>query len=168
MSGVGLVGLEARDLAGAAALLGAIDRELGGIVTTTGHGDWFLFYDPDGITVPEQRFPFCTLVTGDRYDAASRLDRDPATYRVNLGVDRESYEGLFGPAPRQPAGSEVLDTGCDYTVTDTLMPHPFYAPMHWVCVVDPGERTRATLATLLGNAHGLARRSYDNRRRRGR
>jgi len=28
------------------------------------------------------------VVTGDRYDAASHLDRDDKTYRVNLNVNR--------------------------------------------------------------------------------
>jgi len=160
-----VVVLERSDVAGAATLLRAVERQLPGIVTTMGSGDWFLFYDPDGTTAPEQRFPFCTLVTGDRYDAASRLDRDPAAYRVNLGVGRRSYEDLFGPAPRQAAGHQVRDTGFDYTATDTLLPHPFYAPMHWVCVVNPGEQTRPALAALLGQAHELAKHRYRNRRR---
>lgn len=153
--------LEAADLADAASLLGAIERRLSGMVTMTGNGDWFLFYDPDGVTDPARRFPFCTLVTGDRYDAASDLDRDPATYRVNLGVSRRSYEERFGPAPRQAAGREVIDTGSDYTAADAVMPHPFYAPLHWVCVVNPGERTRLDLWELLDNAYAQARRTYE-------
>jgi hypothetical protein len=157
-----MVHLELPDLADATSLLRAIEPQLPGIVTSTDSNDWYLFYDPDGITVPERRFPFCTLMTGDRYDAASRLDRDPATYRVNLEASRGRYEDLFGPAPRQPAGSAVIDTGFDYTATDTLMPHPFYAPLHWVCVVNPGVRTLAAVAELLAQAHGLARRKYDH------
>jgi hypothetical protein len=35
--------------------------------------------------------------------------------------------------------------------------------LHWVCVVNPGEQTRAELAALLGQAHGLAQRQYGNR-----
>jgi Family of unknown function (DUF6194) len=141
-------------------MLNAIERELPGTAITEGSGDSFVFYDPDGITVPERRFPFITVITGDRYDAASRLDRDAASFRVNLGVDRATYEALFGPAPRQAAGYAVIDTGFDYTSPDLVMPHPFYAPMHWVCVVDPGERSRASLADLMHAAHALARARY--------
>lgn len=155
-----MITLNRADTSSAAALLRAIKRELPGTVTTEGAGDWFVFYDPDGITVPERRFPFITVVTGDRYDAASRLDRDAASFRVNLGVDRASYEALFGPAPRQAAGRGVIDTGFDYTSPDLVMPHPFYAPMHWVCVVNPGERSRASLAGLMHAAHALARARY--------
>jgi Family of unknown function (DUF6194) len=140
-------------------------RELPGLVTSTGSGDTFLFYDPDGITDPERRFPFATVVTGDRYDAASRLDRDATTYRVNLGIPRDTYEQLFGPAPRQAAGHEVIDSGFDYTVTDSLLPHPYYAPLHWVCVVNPGVRTAVQLAGLIEQAHALAKKQYDSRRR---
>jgi hypothetical protein len=134
-----LTSLEPADLVDAAALFRAVERALSGIVTTTGNGDWFVFYDPDGVTQPESRFPFCTIVTGDRYDAASDLDRDAVSYRVNLSISRGRYEARLGPAPRQAAGREVLDTGVDYTSRDTVLPHPFYAPMHWVCVVNPGR-----------------------------
>lgn len=153
-------------LADATALLMAIQRELPGILTTNGQGDSFVFYDPDGVTVPEKRFPFLTVVTGDRYDAASHLDRDGRTYRVDLRVDRQTYEDLLGPAPRQPAGYEVIDTGFDYAAVDVVLPHPFYAPMHWVCIVNPAERTRSQLAHLIEIAHALAMRQYDNLRRR--
>jgi hypothetical protein len=87
---VNVVQLSRGDLADAPALLAAIERELSGIVTTTGQGDSFVFYDPGQVSVPDQRFPFITLVTGDRYDAASNLNRDEQTYRVNLGVDRQT------------------------------------------------------------------------------
>lgn len=150
------------DLHEADALMRAIERELPGIVTTSGSSDWFLFYDPDGVTDPAKRFPFATIVTGDRYDAASHLDRDQRTYRVNIGIDRAAYKQLFGSAPRQPAGYDVIDSGFDYTDIDTVLPHPLYAPLHWVCVVNPAERTRGQLAELLEGAHAQARRQYDN------
>lgn len=155
-----MVTLNPADTSSAQAMLSAIERELPGTVTTEGPGDAFVFYDPDGVTVPERRFPFITVVTGDRYDSASNLGRDAASFRVNLGVDRATYEALFGPAPRQSAGQEVIDTGFDYTSTDRVMPHPYYAPMHWVCVVNPAEQTRALLANLMHAAHALARARY--------
>jgi hypothetical protein len=84
---------------------------------------------------------------------------------VNLGVPRDTYEQLFGPAPRQAAGREVIDTGFDYTAADTLVPHPFYAPLHWVSVVNPGARTAVQLTGLIEQAHAQAKSQYDRRRR---
>ena len=160
-----MVSLTSADVADPAALLAALDRELAGLVTSQGSGDLFVFYDPDGVTVPDKRFPFLTVVTGYRYDAASHLDRDADTYRINLGVGRKTYEALFGRAPRGPAGYQVIDTGADYTATDTVMPHPYYAPLHWVCVVNPGPRTRDQLASLIDAAYAEAARHYTNQRR---
>lgn len=42
-----MVSLELPDVAEATTLLRAIQRELPGIVATTGSGDWYLFYDPE-------------------------------------------------------------------------------------------------------------------------
>lgn len=158
-----MVQLSHEDVSDAPALLLAIERELSGIVVTSGQGDSFVFYDPDQVTVPDSRFPFLTLVTGDRHDAASNLDRNVQTYRINLGVDRQTYEDLLGPAPRQVAGYEVIDTGFDYTDLDVVLPHPFYSPMHWVCIVNPAEGTRSRLARLLERSHSLSKRQYNNR-----
>ena len=160
------VDLKPADLGDADRMAAALQRELPGLVTSTDAGDWYVFYDPDGITEPTSRFPFCTLMTGDRYDAASDLDREPAAYRINVEVGRATYESLFGPAPREAAGMKVIDTGHDYTARDTVFPHPFYAPLHWVCVVQPGEQTRERLGQLVAESYGIAQRKYDNQRRR--
>lgn len=161
-----MVHLTSGDLGDATVLLKAIEREIPGIVTTSGQADSFVFYDPDRVTEAEKRFPFLTVVTGDRYDAASSLDRDDRTYRVNIGLDQQTYEGLLGPAPRQAVGYEVIDTGVDYSDVDVVLPHPFYAPLHWVCIVNPAERTRSELAHLLERAYAVAKRQYDIRRHR--
>lgn len=142
-----------------------IERTLAGIVTTvTEEGDAFVFYDPAGVTDPANRFPFVTLIANDHpYDYASNLDRDTHTFRVNVQLDREQYEARFGPAPRQPAGYATIDTGTDYAATDRLLPHPLYSPMHWVCVVNPGQATVSDLSDLLRQAHQRARRQYERR-----
>jgi len=160
--------LDVSDCADAGSFVGALQRGLAGLIVTEADGDFFVFYDPEGVTQPGARFPFCTVVTGDRYDAASNLDREPGAYRVNVGVSRGAYEARFGPAPRQPVGQDVIDTGHDYTMRDTLLPHPFYAPMHWLCVVNPGAKTLADVGRYLAEAHTLARRTYDNQQKRRR
>ena len=63
------------------------------------------------------------------------------------------------------AGSGVIDTGAGYPAVDTVLPHPFYAPLHWICIVNPGPRTRERLERLLERAHARAARQYGNRRR---
>jgi hypothetical protein len=84
---------------------------------------------------------------------------------ADVGLDRRGYADLFGPAPRQAVRHDVIETGFDHAATDTLLPHPFYAPLHWVCAVNPGHRTRARLGELPDLAHTLVPRTSDNRKR---
>ncbi|WP_369255585.1 DUF6194 family protein [Geodermatophilus amargosae] len=120
-------------------------------------GDVFLYHAPDGV-VPRAQ-PFATIVTKDQPgDRSSRLDR-PGTFRVNVGVGREEFTALVGRAPREPAGPR--EPGPD--VPDTVLAHPVYGGLGWVCVVDPGPRTDGTVRDLLRTAHGLARARRDRR-----
>jgi hypothetical protein len=80
-----------------------------------------------------------------------------AAYALCIPLWCYSLSALTGPGL---SSSSVIDTGFDYTSQDLVMPHPFYAPMHWVCVVNPGERSRANLAELMQAAHTLARARY--------
>jgi hypothetical protein len=58
----------------------------------------------------------------------------------------------------------VIDTGVSYTAVDVVLPHPFYAPLHWVCIVNPAERTRLSLVELTHRAHLRAQRQESHRR----
>src|SRR5690349_6335822 len=93
-----------------------------GVWALEGSGDWFLMYAPDGELPPERQFPFVTLVTGDRHDRVSDLDRRGA-YRLNIGLTKATYTERFGDPPTQRDEDWVLETGFDYAAEDTLMPH---------------------------------------------
>lgn len=107
-----------------------------------GTGGTFFFTDP------ERKFPFATLVTSDEYDRVSDLDR-PGVFRLNVGVSKQTFAALFGAPP---------EGGYDYTALDRLMPHPVYGKMHWVCVLNPGAETFATVRGLLAEAYAAGTR----------
>ena len=127
-----------------------------GVWAVDNEGDTFFMYAPDGELPPERQFPFVTLVTADRYDSVSDLDR-PGVYRLNIGLTRATFAGLFG-APPGP--------GWDYTALDVVLPHPVYAGQHWVCVLNPGEATWDTVRAMLAAAHSFAARKHANHRSR--
>jgi len=104
-----------------------------------------------------QKMPFATVVTSDQHDAASNLNRQ-GVYRLNLGVKRDTYVALFGAMPKPDAAWGVIDTGHDYAALDALMPHPVYAPLGWICVLNPGAATFEGLRPLLREAYELAKR----------
>jgi hypothetical protein len=108
-------------------------------------GDTYYFHHPDP-AAPDRRFPFATLVTGDRHDAASDLER-PGVFRLNVGVSKERFASLF-PTPSDH----------DHTALDRIMPHPVYGKMYWVCVLNPSAETFQTVKALLAEAHERAGR----------
>jgi hypothetical protein len=120
-------------------------------------GDTFFIYNPDHSTVPKHQMPFATIVTKDYgdFDCASNLDR-PGVYRLNIGVGKELYRSLFGPQPPPPEGGKV-QTGHDFTVLDTLMPHPVYAPQSWICVLNPSETTFEAVKPYIADAYSVAK-----------
>lgn len=118
-------------------------------------GDRYFFYNPPGELPADHRFPFATLVTSDAHDRASDLNRH-AVFRLNVGVKSDTYRSLFGPQPSFRTDGGVADTGHDYTALNQIMPHPVYAAMSWVCVLNPSDATLETVRPLLAEAYELA------------
>ena len=118
-------------------------------------GDSFFSYDPERNLADDPRFlPFATLVTKDYddFDTASALDR-PGVFRLNIAVGKRLFEQLIG---YPPAGHAGRHRDWDYTVTDTLLPHPAYATHAWVSILNPGDRTSEQARALLRSAHQRA------------
>ena len=138
----------------------AIRRHIAGLpgtVVSEDAGSWFFAQDPRGDPSPAAQIPYATIVTTDKDDPGSDLERT-GSYRVNLGVGMESYRGMFGTPPPFPKDGGLAETGHDYRQRDRLMPHPIYAAMGWVCVVDPSPATFEALKPMLAEASALAAR----------
>jgi hypothetical protein len=120
---------------------------------TEAYDAYFLFYNPPD-SEPDHRMPFATVVSSNANDPASDLDR-PGVFRLNVGVEKETYRSLFGPLPKL-GESGLVDTGHDFTQLDVLMPHPVYAPQSWICALNPSPDTLEKLQPLLAEAYQLA------------
>jgi hypothetical protein len=145
-----------------AAIVRYITETFDGLDVVEASGDTFFFYDPGRKLPQNKRLPFATLVTSDKYDRASDLDR-PSVFRLNVGVGRDTYRSLFGPPPPWPEPGGAVATGHDFTALDQILPHPVYAPMSWVCVLNPSAATFQQVRTLLAEAYDLAVRRYPKR-----
>lgn len=146
-----------------AAVTRYIIETFAGVDVLQDSGDTYFYYDPNRDIPHDRRFPFATLVTGDRYDHVSDLDR-PSVYRLNIGLTRATYRTLFGPQPRHPVTGDVIETGHDFAALDQVMPHPVYSPMFWVCILNPSDATfRERVQPLLAEAYALDVTKYANR-----
>jgi hypothetical protein len=94
---------------------------------------------------PEKHWPnFATIVTTDEHDegAPSQLSR-PGTFRLNIGVGRETFERLVGSIAEP-----------DYAAFDRIFPHPVYAKQRWISILNPSEQTfRDVVLPLLDEAY---------------
>jgi hypothetical protein len=128
-----------------------------GVDVVVADGNMFFMYDPDGM------FPIATLMTNDINDQASNLDR-PGVFRLNIGIGKQTYHALLGSPPARPGASGIVETGHDFTALDQLMPHPVYANMYWVCVLNPSAATFQTVVQpLLAEAYDLSVSKYAKR-----
>ena len=124
-----------------------------GVNVVTDSGNSFFFYDP------ENKIPFVTIVTNDQYDDVSDLGRE-GVYRLNIGVSKQTYQSLF--RTETDDGVEIPhNEGHDFTALDTLMPHPVYGKMYWVCVLNPSDATFETLKPMLKEAYDIAVKKYE-------
>lgn len=123
---------------------------LPGIEVMEDQGDHYFFADP---TQPvDHRLPFATVMTADRYDQFSQLDR-PGVYRLNIGAPPATYRARFGP---EGFPADAAESGHDFAALDTVMPHPVYGSMFWLCVLNPSAATFAEMQPLLEEARVVA------------
>ncbi len=122
-----------------------------GVETQVNLGYTFFFYRSERIVA------FATIAsTGNEYETISDLDR-PGVYRLNIGVSRETFEALFGPANK-------LDLSkYDFTALDVIMPHPDYARQHFICVLSPGDATFEKVRGYLAEAYDIAAQKFARR-----
>lgn len=127
-----------------------ITQTFPGVETTTNLGYTFFFYREERIHA------FATIAsTGNEYEQVSRLDR-PGVYRLNIGVSRETFKSLFG-------ADKVNVSDYDFTVLDTLLPHPDYSAQFFICVLSPGDETFEKIHPLLAEAYEIAVRKFNRR-----
>ncbi len=99
------------------------------------YGEQALFYNPDQrlkrgiyiLTIKDKDGP---------NDKASDLNRD-GVYRLNIGIRKTTFQTLFKELPKRPKAAEVVNMEYDYTVLNQILPHPVYAWMGWISILNP-------------------------------
>ncbi len=146
-----------------------VDRLTGrfdGLAPKASWGETSLFYNP-GLVLANGVY-FCTIKEHDgANDRSSGLDRSEV-FRLALGLPAERYERLFGSRPVRPAKGAAVSTGHDFTRLDVVTPHPIYAWMGWIQVLNPSEETFVSMESLFVDSYDDVVRKFEARRRRSR
>jgi hypothetical protein len=124
-------------------------------------GETSLFFNPEKKS-PNGAY-FLTLKERDgENDKASELDRE-GIFRVSFGISPTTYESIFGPKPPRPAKGGVVQTGHDFTENNHLMPHPIYAWMNWVQILNPSTKTWESMQDLIEESYQLSKTRFEKR-----
>lgn len=95
-------------------------------------------------------------------DRGSMLDRE-TIFRINIGLRKETFIRHFGPVPKRPAAGQMVEMDFDFTALDVVMPHPIYAWMGWVCVLNPSEKTFLEFETMILESYEYAKEKFSKR-----
>ncbi|MDO3386337.1 DUF6194 family protein [Gilvimarinus sp. SDUM040013] len=132
-----------------------------GLVQLNKWGETSFFYNP-GKVLPHGIY-FATIKEKDgANDKGSNLDRTEI-FRFNFAVAPATFGQHLGPKPKRPAAGEVINTRYDLQQLNTLMPHPVYGWMNWVCVLNPDDACFAALKPLLDESYQLAQKKFAKR-----
>ena len=133
-------------------------ENLKGTVFVNSWGEKGVFYNPDKSL--KRGIYILTIKEKDgENDKSSKLDRD-GIYRVNLGVRKENFTKMFGTVPKRPTKGGIVDMDYDFSETNKIIPHPVYAWMSWICVLNPSKETFDKLKPLIAEAYEYSKEKY--------
>lgn len=137
-------------------------ENLNGTVLTESWGEKGIFYNPNG-KLKRGVYVLTVKEKDGENDKGSDLDRE-GIYRVNLGVRKNTFMKIFGTVPTRPPKGGIVDMPYDFGSTDIIIPHPVYAWMNWICVLNPSEETFEKLKPLINEAYEYAKEKYEKRK----
>lgn len=137
-------------------------ENLEGTVLVNSWGEKGIFYNP--YNTLKRGVYILTLKEKDgENDKSSNLDRENI-YRVNMGLRKNTFVNIFGDIPKRPAKGGVVEMEYDFTSSNQLMPHPVYAWMGWVCILNPTEQSFEELKPLIQEAYEYAKEKFKKRK----
>lgn len=124
-------------------------------------GENSIFYNSGGLLKSGVYVMTIKEKDGDN-DKSSLLNRD-GIYRLNTGISKKSYTEKFGTIPSRPLAGGIVDVDYDFAKQNIIMPHPVYAWMSWVCVLNPTKDTLDEFFKYIDESYELAKKKFEKR-----
>lgn len=137
-------------------------ENLNGTVLAKNWGEQGIFYNP-GKTLPKGVYILTIKEKDGENDNASKVGRD-GIFRVNIGLRKNTFKEMFLSVPKRPPAGGVVEMDYDFTQLDTIMPHPVYAWMGWICVLNPSKQTFEELKPLIQESYCFAQEKFNKRK----
>lgn len=137
-------------------------ENLKGTVLIESWGEKGIFYNPDS-KLKRGIYVLTVKEKDGENDKSSDLNRENI-YRVNLGIHKETFIEMFGALPKRPEKGGIVDMPYDFTEINNIIPHPVYAWMGWICVLNPTEMIFEKLKPFIQEAYKYAREKYEKKK----
>ena len=134
-------------------------KNLKGTILTETWGEKVIFYNP-GNVLKKGVYVLTIKEKDGENDKASGLNRKDV-FRVNLGLRKDTFIKLFGEIPARPSAGKVVNMNYDFTKKDVILPHPVYAWMGWISVLNPSDKTADTLIPFINEAYDFAKEKFE-------
>ncbi len=136
-------------------------KNLEGSILVESWGEKGIFYNPGHVLKRGVYILTVKEKDGDN-DKGSDLDR-PGIYRVNMGVRKGTFIKLFEAVPKRPGAGGIVEMDYDFSAVDQILPHPVYAWMGWISVLNPSENTFEALKPYIQEAYEYAKEKFAKR-----
>jgi hypothetical protein len=138
-----------------------IFEKYSGLIELVKYSETTLFYNPDKIL--KHGVYFCTFKEKDGpNDKLSNLDRSDV-FRMSFNPGSDAYIDLFGNKPKRPLKGETQNLDYDFKKLNMLTPHPVYAWMGWVQVLNPTVDLLESIQSKIDIAYNNAVEKYNNK-----
>ena len=67
---------------------------------------------------------------------------------------------MFSTVPARPSKGGIVDMKYDFSATNQILPHPVYAWMGWICILNPSEQTFTKIKPLIQEAYEYAKEKF--------
>lgn len=125
-------------------------------------GEKSLFYNPNNKL--KRGIYILTIKDNDGdNDKSSQLNRD-GIFRVNIGIKKNTFISLFGGVPKRPLKGYTVNMPYDFTALNKIMPHPIYAWMYWICVLNPSDEIFEKLKHLINESYEYAKEKFNKKK----
>jgi hypothetical protein len=137
-------------------------ENLKGTILAENWGEKGIFYNPNNTLKKGVYILTIKEKDGDN-DKASDLSRDDI-FRVNIGLRKDTFKEMFADIPKRPPAGGIVEMDYDFTKVDTIMPHPVYAWMAWICVLNPSAETFEKLKPLIQESYTFAQEKFNKKK----
>lgn len=143
-------------------ILNYCTNNLEGVELNKNWGEKAVFYNPQS-TLKKGVYVLTIKEKDGENDNSSNVNRENV-FRVNIGIRKDSFKRMFCYIPSRPPAGGIVNMNFDFTQFDIIMPHPVYAWMGWICVLNPSSDTFDKLKPLIQESYSFAQEKFGKRK----